>query len=70
VQSFVVRSDMACGSTVGPLTAAALGVKTLDVGVPTFAMHSIRELAGSQDAFKLTKVLVAFYGLAELGVAN
>jgi aspartyl aminopeptidase len=33
-------------------------------------MHSIRELAGSQDAFKLTKVLVAFYGLAELGVAN
>ena len=70
VQSFVVRSDMACGSTVGPLTAAALGVKTLDVGVPTFAMHSIRELAGSQDAFKLTKVLAAFYGLAELGVAN
>jgi len=70
VQSFVVRSDMACGSTVGPLTAAALGVKTLDVGVPTFAMHSIRELAGSQDAYKLTKVLAAFYGLAELGVAN
>ncbi|WP_373091739.1 M18 family aminopeptidase [Zhongshania sp.] len=70
VQSFVVRSDMACGSTVGPLTAAALGVKTLDVGVPTFAMHSIRELAGTQDAFKLTKVLVAFYGLAALGVAN
>ena len=70
VQSFVVRSDMACGSTVGPLTAAALGVKTLDVGVPTFAMHSIRELAGSQDAFDLAKVLSAFYGLAALGVAN
>lgn len=70
VQSFVVRSDMACGSTVGPLTAAALGVKTLDVGVPTFAMHSIRELAGSQDAFNLNKVLSAFYGLAALGVAN
>ena len=70
VQSFVVRSDMACGSTVGPLTAAALGVKTLDVGVPTFAMHSIRELAGSQDAYNLSKVLSAFYGMAVLGVAN
>lgn len=70
VQSFVVRSDMACGSTVGPLTAAAIGVKTLDVGVPTFAMHSIRELAGSQDAYNLAKVLSAFYGLAALGVAN
>ncbi|MDF1690996.1 MAG: M18 family aminopeptidase [Zhongshania sp.] len=63
VQSFVVRSDMACGSTVGPLTAAAIGVKTLDVGVPTFAMHSIRELAGSQDAYNLAKVLTAYYGL-------
>ena len=46
LQSFVVRSDMACGSTIGPLTAANIGVRTLDIGVPTFAMHSIRELAG------------------------
>ena len=43
VQSFVVRSDMACGSTIGPLTAAETGIRTIDVGVPTFAMHSIRE---------------------------
>ncbi|MBW2939558.1 M18 family aminopeptidase [Zhongshania aquimaris] len=63
VQSFVVRSDMACGSTIGPLTASAIGVKTLDIGVPTFAMHSIRELAGSQDAFNLTKVLAAYFQL-------
>jgi aspartyl aminopeptidase len=63
VQSFVVRSDMACGSTIGPLTAATIGVKTLDIGVPTFAMHSIRELAGSQDGFNLSKVLAAYYEL-------
>lgn len=63
VQSFVVRSDMACGSTIGPLTASAIGVKTLDIGVPTFAMHSIRELAGSQDAFNLSTVLTAYYQL-------
>jgi aspartyl aminopeptidase len=36
-------------------------VKTLDVGVPTFAMHSIRELAGSKDAYDLYRVIEAFY---------
>lgn len=61
VQSFVVRSDMGCGSTIGPITAAELGVKTLDIGVPQFAMHSIRELAGMQDVDSLIKVLEAFY---------
>ena len=61
VQSFVVRSDMACGSTIGPITASEIGVKTLDVGVPTFAMHSVRELAGYWDAFYLYRVLKEFY---------
>tara|TARA_R110002049_G_scaffold252224_3_gene426658 strand:- start:1713 stop:3008 length:1296 start_codon:yes stop_codon:yes gene_type:complete len=61
VQDFVVRTDMACGSTIGPLTAATLGVRTLDIGVPTFGMHSIRELAGSQDAFMLNKALTQFF---------
>ena len=60
-QSFVMRSDMACGSTIGPITATELGVNTLDVGVPTFAMHSIRELAGADDAVALHKVVKAFY---------
>ena len=48
-QVFGVRGDMGCGSTIGPLTSKVLGVKTLDVGVPTFAMHSIRELASVAD---------------------
>ncbi len=61
VQSFVVRSDMACGSTIGPITASETGVKTMDVGVPTFAMHSIRELAGRWDAYYLFRVLKEFY---------
>ena len=60
-QSFVMRSDMACGSTIGPITATELGVTTLDIGVPTFAMHSIRELAGADDAAELARVVTAFY---------
>lgn len=57
VQAFVTRTDMACGSTIGPITATEVGVKTIDVGVPTFAMHSIREMAGTEDAHRLYRVL-------------
>ena len=61
LQAFVVRSDMGCGSTIGPITAAEIGVKTIDVGVPQLAMHSIRELAGSDDPVGLAKILRRFY---------
>jgi aspartyl aminopeptidase len=61
VQSFVVRSDMACGSTIGPITAGATGIRTLDIGVPQLAMHSCRELAGTRDAQDLCRVLKGFY---------
>lgn len=66
VQAFVVRSDMSCGSTIGPITAAEAGVKTIDIGVPQFAMHSIRELAGVDDAVNLSKILQAFYQAKEV----
>ncbi|NWO05177.1 MAG: M18 family aminopeptidase [Alteromonadaceae bacterium] len=66
-QSFVVRSDMGCGSTIGPLTAGTLGVTTLDIGVPQFAMHSIRELVGTQDGFTLYRVLKAFMDRPDVG---
>ena len=66
VQAFVVRSDMGCGSTIGPITASRLGVRTVDIGVPTFAMHSIRELAGSRDPGYLITVLTAFCNSAQL----
>lgn len=59
-QEFVTRSDMGCGSTIGPITATRLGIDTLDVGLPTFAMHSIRELCGSDDAHSLYKIILGF----------
>ena len=68
LQAFVTRTDMGCGSTIGPLTATALGVRTVDVGVPTFAMHSIRELAGIDDAWSLKRTLDAFFAMRDLRV--
>lgn len=60
VQEYVNRSDLPCGSTIGPLTAAALGVRTVDVGMAQLAMHSARELAGAADPPRYAAALAAF----------
>lgn len=69
-QKFVTRSDMGCGSTIGPITAAKLGLSTIDVGLPTFAMHSIRETAGAADAQHLVSALTEFLSLASAPVSR
>ena len=61
-QRFVVRSDMGCGSTIGPITAAELGIRTVDVGNPMLSMHSCRELAATSDVPKMIAVLARFLG--------
>jgi aspartyl aminopeptidase len=57
VQEFVIRTDMACGSTIGPISSAQLGVRTIDVGNAMLSMHSIREQCGAHDGELLVKVL-------------
>ena len=57
-QEFCVRSDMACGSTIGPILASGLGVRTVDVGAPQLSMHSIREMCAVED---VSSLLVLFF---------
>jgi aspartyl aminopeptidase len=60
-QKFVTRADMACGSTIGPITSTLIGLKTVDVGIPQLGMHSIREICGTKDPGFLYVVLKEFY---------
>ncbi|OQQ17348.1 M18 family aminopeptidase [Streptomyces sp. M41(2017)] len=59
-QSFVSNNSMPCGTTIGPITAARHGIRTVDIGVAILSMHSARELCGADDPFLLTNALVAF----------
>ncbi|MFD9463557.1 M18 family aminopeptidase [Streptomyces sp. NPDC060027] len=59
-QNFVSNNSMPCGTTIGPITAARHGIKTVDIGVAILSMHSARELCGADDPFLLTNALVAF----------
>ncbi len=68
VQSFAIRADMRCGSTIGPITAANLGIKTVDIGVPQFAMHSTRELAGIADIMYLRELLDRFLRVVSIPI--
>ncbi|MFP3989123.1 M18 family aminopeptidase [Streptomyces sp. E11-3] len=59
-QSFVSNNAMPCGTTIGPITAARHGIKTVDVGVAILSMHSARELCGAADPYLLANALAAF----------
>ncbi|OBZ83968.1 Aspartyl aminopeptidase [Choanephora cucurbitarum] len=61
IQEFVVRNDSPCGSTIGPMLSAKLGLRTVDIGNPQLSMHSIRETGGTDDVKHGIDLLRVFY---------
>ncbi|WP_405012170.1 M18 family aminopeptidase [Kitasatospora sp. NBC_01539] len=59
-QTFVSNNAMPCGTTIGPITAARLGITTVDCGIAALSMHSARELCGADDPYLLAGALKAF----------
>ncbi|MEV5151776.1 M18 family aminopeptidase [Streptomyces werraensis] len=59
-QTFVSNNATPCGTTIGPITAARHGIRTVDIGVAILSMHSVRELCGAKDPFLLANALTAF----------
>ena len=61
VQYYVHRTDLPCGSTIGPIAATVLGIPTVDVGNAMLSMHSAREMAGARDPWAMRRVLRRFF---------
>ncbi len=70
LQTFVNRTDLPCGSTIGPMSAALTGAVTADVGAPMLSMHSVRELMACSDVPRYAAALGAVLGAAPAAVSR
>ena len=61
IQEFIVRQDSPCGTTIGPITSAKIGIKSVDVGIAQLAMHSIREQLGIVDLYYYRTIFEEFF---------
>ena len=67
MQEFVVRSDLGCGSTIGPTLSTNTGIRTVDVGAPQLSMHSVREMCSAADvAHAVTHFRAVYEGFSEM----
>lgn len=62
-QVFVNRSDERGGSTIGPVAASHLGIRSVDIGTPMLAMHSARELMAVEDFIYTAQAMKAFFSI-------
>jgi aspartyl aminopeptidase len=69
-QEFIVKQDSPCGTTIGPIISGKLGIKTVDIGMPQWAMHSIREMCGTVDLYYYRTLFEEFYLNYENVVGN
>lgn len=60
-QRFIGRSDIPSGGTIGAVSSSLLGIRTVDIGNPMLAMHSIRETAGVADHSAMIRILSEYY---------
>jgi aspartyl aminopeptidase len=63
LQQYVNRTDLPCGTTIGPITSTLLGIPTADVGNPMLSMHSCREMAGAEDPALMQRLMGGFFGV-------
>jgi aspartyl aminopeptidase len=64
LQTFVARTDVGTGSTIGPMTSSRLGIRSVDIGSPMISMHSCREMAGTDDQLSMIKLLTEHFSPA------
>lgn len=65
LQVFVARTDMPCGSTIGPINGAVTGIRNVDLGSPQLSMHGARELMAGQDHLAMCKLLETYFSSAQ-----
>ena len=63
IQSFVVKNSTGCGSTIGPMSSAAMGMRTADMGIAQLSMHSIREMCATTDVDHSLNLFEAFFNI-------
>ncbi len=61
IQEFIIRQDSLCGSTIGPSITGQVGIKTIDIGAPMWAMHSLRETCGVIDIYYYLKLFEVYH---------